>query len=63
MADRKNVHLQASTTKEIAGATIKTIPTGTRFIITWLSEECGGSSVCEGLEINLIHNDEFKLNN
>jgi hypothetical protein len=61
MADRKKVNLKAVTTKEISGECIKKIPAGTIFTVTWLCEKNGGSSVCEGLDINLIYNDEFKL--
>ena len=58
---RKKVYLKAVTTKEIAGECIKNIRVGTKFTVTWLCEKNGGYSGCEGLEINEIYNDEFKL--
>lgn len=50
--------LPATTTKEIIGTAIKTIPIGTSFKISYIHLDW---SVCTGLEIDQIWNDEYKL--
>lgn len=61
--DRRSCKLRAYTTKEIKGESIGIIPEGTFFTITHISLLDLGvpwkSSVCEGLPIFLIWNDEF----
>ena len=63
---REKVDLKAVTIKEISGAAIKTIPVGTEFTVTYWDSSgktgwgCGWS-VCSGLEVSDIWNDEFKF--
>lgn len=46
----------AITIKKITGFTIPTIPAGTAFTVTNIHEYC---SVCQGLPINIIWNNEY----
>lgn len=58
---RTEVNKPAVTIKEISGSRIPTIPVGTEFIITWLGDDKTAYSICKGLPVNMIWNDEFEL--
>lgn len=49
---------EAITIKEISGDKIKTIPIGTKFKVTYIHKHL---SMCLGLEIGMVWNDEYKL--
>ena len=66
MPDRIETNRPARTTVDISGACIPTIPAGTEFMITWYDDPATSnssrpSSVCGGLAVNLIWNDEFEF--
>jgi hypothetical protein len=62
---REEVSLEAVTIKEISGTAIETIPIGTKFVITWIDFNKKNlpyeHSMCSGLDISEIWNDEFVL--
>lgn len=57
---RKEINKLAVTIKEISGASIGTIPVGTEFLVTWYSPDIE-YSMCSGLGIYSIWNDEFEF--
>lgn len=68
---RQHLNLQAVTTQDITGSCIKTVPTGTKFTITWIDMSeyhrdndnrfSASYSMCKGIGITSIYNNEFKL--
>jgi hypothetical protein len=60
--DKKDPPKQkAVTVKEINGACIDTIPVGTEFLVTRNLAPDLPYSLCEGLCVNAVWNDEYKL--
>jgi len=68
---RVQVNYKARTIVEISGTAIETIPVGTEFTIVWIDMEnyikdhenpfCPSYSVCTGLGISDIYNNEFEI--
>lgn len=64
MLNRIEVNRKARTVVDITGMAMVTIPTGTEFVVTWYAESGSHSrpsSVCKGLDISFVYNDEFEF--